>query len=91
MLSTWTDLELSQYVGSDYSLVLLKIDTPDPNNHGGVSIRTNGETKTIGWEATATAFGAGTSAVQTGNSVGYVLLETHQNGLLEMKAFTGGT
>ena len=81
--TTYTDLNLSAYVGSNYALVFLKVK----NGTGlakGYFFRTNGDTENVGINATTSA-GGPTIMKINGGHIGYFILETSSGGVIEWK------
>lgn len=82
--TSYTDLDLSSYVGSNRALVMLKV----VNNEGMtfVSFKTKGDPD-IGHPTEATTMGGGSSSVQLSpNNCGYVILETDASGVVQWRA-----
>lgn len=74
--STWTDLDLSAVVGTNYALVILKVSS---NIGDGFSFRQNGDTLDIGL-----GIAGGIGFISVGASGGrQVLMYTDVNGVLE--------
>lgn len=85
--TSYTDLDLSSYVGSNLALVYLKI-----KNNGNVVtdflFRTNGETLTIGQNDAITSSGGVSCASIAANSasISYIMVVTDTSGIVEWKA-----
>jgi len=87
--TSWTDMNLSSYVGSNEALVYLKIWT---SSRAGFSFRTNGETKDVGLEQTGYFNQAsGATKVELDNDhVGYVAVVTDPFGMVEWECGSSG-
>lgn len=85
--TSFTDLDLSSYCGSNRALVLLKIKNADASVSTTFWFRTNGDTENVA--ATSTFAGGSTiAAINTGN-IAYVILETDASGIVEWMASDG--
>lgn len=82
---SWTDVDLSAYVGSNRAFVFLKCKSPDGTME--LRFRTNGATEEIGYQAGASYNGAGCSGgTIAGGNIIYVTLETDASGIVELKS-----
>lgn len=81
--TSWTDLDLSSIVGSNYALIILKVK----KNGGTVAdyfIRPNGDTDDY---EVITSHTAGTCAISlASNEVGFLIVETDSSGIIEWKS-----
>lgn len=85
--SAWTDLDLSARVGTNISLVVLKIETQEAGGVVDVGVRPNGDTSEYAGDSEP----AGASGGRLDSGVGkneamIVILETDANGIIEWYA-----
>lgn len=87
---SWTDLDLSEIVGSNRALVFFKGKLIS-GGLDSLAFRTKGDSENVGYAVGgATAFGAGASGGQpvTGSIV-YLVAETDRAGFVQMKSYAG--
>jgi len=76
--TTWTDLDLSSVVGSNYALVMIKVKIMTPGGSDGYSFRPKGDTDLLVNGVESTGF--------TYPAAGLLICETNSNGILEWKS-----
>ena len=87
--TSWTDLDLSSYVGSNSCVVWLKAACSGADLN--VTFRTNGESAGVGIDSN-TYYGAGISGASILNGrVAYIQVITDTSGIVEWKAIAGTT
>lgn len=79
--TSWTDLDLSSYVGSNRALVFLKVK--ENTAERSIGFRTNGDTE----DALNETIPSGCASVRIPNGeIAYVIIETDAAGIIEWKA-----
>jgi hypothetical protein len=82
--STWSDLDLSSYVGVNYAIVMLKIKLI--SGCPEIKFRTNGDTEDVGVDG-STYYGPGVSGATSGiDRICYIIIETDSNGIVEWRS-----
>lgn len=85
--TTWTNMDLSSYVGAKRALIFLKIK--GGTNSNAYYFRTKGDIEEVGYsEGYYTGFGGGTTVTQiTQDRISYLLVETDNSGIIDWKSY----
>lgn len=86
--TSWSDLDLSSYVGLNRALVMLRVKCSPSGTIGEVAFRINGDTDDLGYIGNNWYGGGASAATLQSGRIAYLIIETDVNGIVEW--YVGG-